>query len=147
VSTVEKYEAISAGWVQALAIHVEQRWSQSHFFHESIWSHEFTDPPPHLLRQAGDGSIGFRFIIANGKLRVEDGVAHHGADIAMIVAYDPVAFAFRIPAHEYHQWLSAEAPKLRKENKLLIIGNNAYTRAAWGFLWEVRDSFYAQYTA
>ena len=143
----ETYEAVSKEWVRALADHVENRWGHIRFFHDAAWSHEYTDAPPHLLRDPGDRSVGFRYVIKDGKLRVEDGFEHHGVDIAMIVAYDPVAHALRIPDAEYHDWLKVDAPRLRKEGKILIIGNNAYTRAAWGFMWEVRDTFYAKYTA
>jgi hypothetical protein len=144
----EKYEAVSKEWVAALAEHIIEQYDGIHFVQDDmIWSTEYTDAPTHLLRNPGDTSVGFRYVIKDGKLRVEDGFQYHRVDIAMRVAYDPVAYALRIGDPDYHDWLKKEAPRLGQEGKITIIGNNAYTRAAFAFLWPVRNNFYAKHTA
>jgi len=68
-----RYEAISVEWVKAFGEWIGARFEGQTLDFDYRWSIELTDPPKHLLRDDGRSSIGWHYIVKDGKFTFGDG--------------------------------------------------------------------------
>jgi hypothetical protein len=68
-----RYEFASVEWVKAMGEWLRARFEGHKPDFDFTWSTELSDPPKHLLRHAGDTTIGFHFTVKNGELNFGDG--------------------------------------------------------------------------
>jgi hypothetical protein len=68
-----RYEYGSREWVDAFGAWLRSRSEGQTFDFDYGWSMELTDPPKHLLRDDGRDTIGWHFVMKNGKLECGDG--------------------------------------------------------------------------
>jgi len=68
-----RYEFASVEWVKAFGEWIGARFEGQTLDFDYRWSIELTDPPKHLLRDDGRSSIGWHYIVKDGKFTFGDG--------------------------------------------------------------------------
>lgn len=141
----ERYEVLSLEWVNALRRHLAEKAASMTLDADCVLSCEYTNPPPHLLRADGRGTVGYAILARNGAIEVLDGAHHDQADFTVTSSYDPVALMYRTSGPEYQKWILENGERLRAEGKIIYGGKN---REGAGRLFGQLNmfEFYSRYT-
>lgn len=122
----ERYESVSAEWVNALRRYVTAKAEGQTLDFEVTYSAEYTDPPAHLLRGDGRNSVGYTIRVKGGKLEVFDGARPDEADFGSTATYDPFALAYKLPLEEYTTvWMTETRPAAEAAGKMKWYGDRA----------------------
>jgi len=141
-----RYEAVSVAWVNALRDHVASKFGGKKLGFTAAYAAQYTNPPAHLLRDDGRDTVGWTFRITDGKAEILDGAHFHGADVASIQAYEPVAATLRYTNLEMDEWNADNAARLADEGKLALIGAQRAAQVMM-FIQRFRNEFLAKHTA
>lgn len=141
----ERYETLSVEWVNALRRHLAEKAAVMNLDADCVLSCEYANPPPHLLRGDGRGTVGYAIFARNGAIEVLDGAHHDQADFTITSSYDPVALMYRTSASEYQKWIQENGERLRAEGKI-VYGGKDQAGAARLFGQLNMFEFYSKYT-
>ena len=94
-----RYEMGSVEWVNAMGERLQTRFEGHKPDFDFKWSTELSDPPEHLLRGDGSTTVGWHFIVKDGKLTFGDGPLH-GEDVDF--GGSPVPYAATVARTRMH---------------------------------------------
>src|SRR3974390_223804 len=99
-----RYEMGSVEWVNALHEWLRSRFEGHTLDFEYRWSVEYADPPKHLLRGDGRNTIGWHYVVKDGKFAFGDGPIEGPVDFGGVVPYAATLQRTRMHTDEMIEW-------------------------------------------